>query len=538
MLILFAGGSPPAWSGPPGSPASGEGQGPSAATQPADSRTRAYSLEFSTFLGGAGGEQPRGMAVDEQGNIYVTGGTASRDFPTTEGGYQRKYAGGDCDVFVCKFSPAGKLIWSTLIGGANYDRAYTVKVDKDGFVYVSGRGGPGFPTTPKAFQPDFQGSQAGPYAAQNGFVVKLSPDGSKIVWSSFVGTGHECRDMDLDDRGDIYLTLPYTSSSASTMPAAWFAGAYQKAPQGDQTCGVVKLSNDGSRVLWATFIGGSKGSSQDSSLCVGPDRCPVLLVGTRSTDMPTTAGAFSSDPNTSWLGKLSADGSKLIFGTYIGKGAPRTHAAATDRQGSIFIGLQPGGEWPVTKGAFQTRFGGGRTDFGIAKFSPTGALLAATYLGGSGYECNGPDTVLVEGGGNVVIVGCTDSTDYPVTAGTFQSRNAGRFDGVLSMLSGDLSTLLYSTYMGGSKGDEMLRACSVAPDGSICVAGCTGSPASAGGNDFPTKNAFQNAYGGLPGYIDLTHNWASGDCVVARFRPSGMVLPQSTSVWTSVSVPR
>ena len=97
-----------------------------------------YNLAFSTYLGGSNWEHARDVVADAQGNVYVVGGTASADFPTTPGAYQRalrtggSQAFGPCDVFVAKFSPGGALIWSTYIGGPNYDRAYGVEVDGQG----------------------------------------------------------------------------------------------------------------------------------------------------------------------------------------------------------------------------------------------------------------------------------------------------------------------------------------------------------------------------------------------------------------------
>ena len=141
-----------------------------------------YEFQFSTFLGGSSWEHARDVFVDAKGDVYVVGGTKSGDFPTTEGAFQRKHdksgkqvgSGGYCDAFACKFSADGKLIWSTLIGGPNYDRAYAVEVDESGCVYVSGRGGPGFPVTEGALQTTFQGTDNGIYGMQNAFVVKLS----------------------------------------------------------------------------------------------------------------------------------------------------------------------------------------------------------------------------------------------------------------------------------------------------------------------------------------------------------------------------
>lgn len=473
-----------------------------------------YELEFSTYFGGSNFESVRGMCADAQGNIYITGGTSSKDFPTTPGACCTKYENGFSKVIVAKFSPAGRLIWSTLLGGEGHDRAYTIKVDRQGYVYVSGRASPGFPTTPGSFQPDFRGwDDHGAYGPQNGFVAKLTPDGSKILWASFAGTGSECRDMDLDDEGNIYLTLPYHARSTFTLPDAWFGNAVQKVPRGSDDCGLIKVSNDGSRVLWATWVGGTKGNFQDASLCVGRDRCPVFFSGTCSKDMPVTPGAFRQTPGASWLGKLSADGSRLIFGTYVGDNVaiPRTHAVQEDRQGDIFLAVNAAA-WPATPGAYQARYAGGKSDFVIAKVSPSGALLAATYLGGSGSEFNGPDTICLDDRGYVLIVGYTNSADYPVTAGAFHGKCGGQFDGCVSLLSNDLSTLLYSSYMGGRNNDNLRAAC-FGPGGALYVAGASDSP------DWPTNNPWQprcTAVIHAPGIQD----WGSGNIVIAKFVPA------------------
>ena len=138
-----------------------------------------YQLDFSTFLGGSGFEDVRGLTLDAQGNIYVCGPTMSRDFPTTPGVHLTKVVGEPGGhgghQFVAKFSPAGKLIWSTLLGNpeaCEFPICMNVKVDAAGFVYVSGGAGPGFPTTPGVFQPKFQ---PGAPNNANAFVAKLKP---------------------------------------------------------------------------------------------------------------------------------------------------------------------------------------------------------------------------------------------------------------------------------------------------------------------------------------------------------------------------
>jgi hypothetical protein len=480
-------------------------------------RPDTYTLQFSTYFGSYEDcHDPnkicykddygayagcRGMAVDAQGNVYLAGSTWRDGWPTTQGAYDRTWHG-DSDMAISKWSPDGKLIWSTLIGSAGHDRPYTVKVDKAGFVYVAGLGSVGMPTGSTSYQPkplyhlDNTPKPHEHYTGSNGYVAKLTPDGSKVVWGSYVGNALGIRDLALDDEGNIYMTLEWDSNAAvRTIPESWFAHAYCKTPHGQQDVGIIKVSSDGSKVLWASFIGGSNGNRGNASIAVGPDHCPVLFMGTHSKDMPTTPGAFSSAPDSAWLGKLSADGSKLLFGTYIGDkedAGSITHDVALDPHGNVYVACTVVGNWPVTPGAFQTKFGGGKSDWGIAKFSPTGKLLAATYLGGSGDEVNGPDTISVDQQGNALITGAylLTSLDYPVTPGCFQPKHGGGpSDGVVSLLSSDLSTLIYSTYMGGS-GYDALRANAFAADGSFYVAGHSVSP------DWPTKNAYQNDFKG------------------------------------------
>ena len=186
-----------------------------------------YELEFSTFLGGSGQDQIRDVATDSQGNIYVVGGTASPDFPTTSGAYQRIHNPGNpdmrgtvrYDVFVTKLDPTGRVLWSTLVGGRNYDRAYAVAADSQGFVYVAGRAGRGFPVTPGAFQTVFMGTVRAnpvPYGEQDGFILKLKPDGSELVWASYFGADDTVivRDMSIDREGNAYLASGYGSGLA------------------------------------------------------------------------------------------------------------------------------------------------------------------------------------------------------------------------------------------------------------------------------------------------------------------------------------
>ena len=192
---------------------------PSTAAVPSPNR---YELDFSTYFGGSDGEYLRGMDVDTQGKIYVAG-TLSADGPTTPGVLQRKGGRG----WVAKFSPTGTLIWSTHFGDG-LCTLFSVKVDREGFVYVSGNNGPRFPMTAGVFQPTYGGT--GNSTNQSGFVAKLKPDASGVVWASYLGNGYSCRDMTMDDEGNLYCALAYDAHSKYTLPERWFATPTARRP--------------------------------------------------------------------------------------------------------------------------------------------------------------------------------------------------------------------------------------------------------------------------------------------------------------------
>jgi uncharacterized repeat protein (TIGR01451 family) len=155
------------------------------------------TLAYSTYLGGSGDEQGLGIAVDTIGNAYVTGTTASVDFPTTAGAYQTApKPGSTSNAFVTKLSPAGAKVYSTYLGGSAGGGGYGVAVDALGIAYVTGFNSSGdFPTL-DAFQP-VQGS------GFNGFVTALTPSGSQLVHSSFLGGAG--RGIAVDASGQVYV---------------------------------------------------------------------------------------------------------------------------------------------------------------------------------------------------------------------------------------------------------------------------------------------------------------------------------------------
>jgi hypothetical protein len=488
-----------------------------------------YGVAFSTYLGGSGREDTaRAAAIDAAGSTFVAGGTTSADFPTTPGAYDREYgsggrtvgARGPMDAFVTKIDPQGKLVWSTLLGGPNYDRVYTVRVDRDGFVYVAGRAGEGFPTTPGTVQPVFAGDNQpnGAYGKQDGFITKLSPDGSRVVWSTYFGTPGKSiiRDMDIDGEGNIYVVMIEMSRRSAHITR----GAFQEKMPGGMDSLVAKISPDASRVVWCSYLGGS-GRDLAPSLRVDADGCAVVAGSTFSDDFPVTDGAFQTGPQgaeDAFVAKFAADGSRLIYSTRLGgskaDGAAGKHGLALDRSGRpCVVGFTSSSDFPTTSGAFQQRYAGGMTgpwretgDRFVAVLSADGSQLDASTLIGGGAR-DGGEGIEVGPHGRIFLGGFTYSDDFPTAGRPIQSRYGGAAnphgplwgggDATAIVLTPDLKTAELSTFMGGS-GEDLFRACAVTPGGDLVLVGSTTS------RDWPTNNAHQPSPAGGPDEVIVT----------------------------------
>lgn len=454
------------------------------------------SVRFAAYLGGSEPGQARDVCLDLAGNIYVTGGTASRDFPRTQGPEHQ----GSRDVFVAKLDPDGVLLWSRLLGGSRYDRAYAIELDGDGNVLVGGRAGPGYPTTAGVVQAKFGGDRkpGRHYGPQDGFVTKLSADGRRVLWSTYFGGDSPdlLRDIAVDSSGNVYLALCNNQSDHPHITA----GAYQtKRPSG--RCAVVaKLSADGSRVIWASYLGGADGEPAlaTPSIRVARSGAVVIAGGTRSGRMPITPGAY--DPTFEgrsdfYVARFVPDGSDLAFATYLGGSDAEfgdTHNLVLDADGSVVVAFTTkSADLETSEGAHQRVFGGSGGGFNqtgdgfVARLSADGQrLLGATYLGGRSGE--GLEGVVLDADGNICVSGGTYSSDLPVVNGGQGPTQLGkkRPDAYVARLSGDLQRVLFASYYGGTDWDLGL-AVAVAKDGALVLVGETSSA------DFPLVRPYR-----------------------------------------------
>ena len=243
------------------------------------------ALIYSTYLGGSNGSEASSLAVDASGNTYVTGWTASSNFPTTAGAIQTTFGGGYDDAFVSKLNATGSaLIYSTYLGGGSYDEGHSIAVDALGSAYVTGFSySSNFPTTVGAFQVALGGYD-------DAFVSKLNPAGSALIYSTYLGGGRydDGRGIAVDASGSAYVTgFSYSSNFPTT------AGALQAKSGGGYDAFVSKLNAGGSALLYSTYLGGGL-DDFGYGIAVDASNNAYVTGLTYSANFPTTTGALQT----------------------------------------------------------------------------------------------------------------------------------------------------------------------------------------------------------------------------------------------------
>ncbi len=448
------------------------------------------TLSYSTYLGGSTDDAGTAITVDAAGSIYVVGFTSDADFPVTTGAFQTTNTVNNLVAFVAKLNAAGSaLVYSTYLGGTASDSlvsetdAFGIAVDRTGSAYICGETySNDFPVTTGAFQTQNKGFAND---AQNAFISKLSPDGTALSYSTYLGGS------------GLAITI-------GTLGANFFEG--------------------------------------DSPLRMTVDTAgSAYVVGTAySTDFPTTSGAYqlsnkaaANFASNAFVAKLSPNGSSLVYSTYLGgsgvspsslpinDGEGRGEAGygiAVDTAGEAYAtGYTFSANFPVTANSYQQVNHGTANvaaNVFVSKFNATGtSLVGSTYLGGTGRTIggngdldvldNGDDGigVALDTSGDAYLIGVTSSTDFPTSTDAYQTTNKAATNLAtnlfVSKLDPTLSTLMYSTYIGGSgvasptAGDsgtgDFGTGIAIDTTGDAYITGATES------RDFPvTSDAFQS----------------------------------------------
>jgi hypothetical protein len=444
------------------------------------------SLSYSTYLGGSNEDFGEAIAVDSAGSVYIAGATASTDLPTTAGAFDNTFNGFSGDAFVTKLDPTGSSLgYSTYLGGSSGEVARGIAVDSEGAAYVTGpTGSTDFPTTSGAFDTLGGGDL---------FVTKLDPTGSSLAYSTYLGgTGDDFGgDIAIDPAGAAYVTGATLSTNFPTTPGAF--DTTLNSLSGDAF--VTKLDPSGSNLTYSTYLGGSAAfGAAGFGIAVDSAGAAYVSGRTTSSDFPTIAGAFDPTFNggdaDTFVAKLDRAGSSLDYSTFLGGSSDEVaQDIAVDSVGAAYVtGPTTSADFPTSAGAFDMSFNGPEDAF-VTKLDPSGSSLAySTYLGGT----NGArgEAIAVDPAGAAYVTGDTSSTDFPTTAGAFETTFNGLIDAFVTKVDPAGSSLASSTYLGGSSVEQGF-AIALDSTGAAYVTGRTTS------SDFPTTaGAFDASFSG------------------------------------------
>jgi hypothetical protein len=431
------------------------------------------------------------IAVDSAGSAYLTGDTNFATYPITSGAFQTST---HCDTdpdpsgcfhaFITKLAPDGSTpVYSTYLGGGNYEAGLGIAVDSSGNAYLAGNTGSlDFPLV-NPFQSVNKAAKAHSGEATM-FLAKLNPTGSALIYSTYVGGSYQDTPggIAIDASGNAYVTG--WTFSADFPTAQPFQATCHGCVGGGADAFVTKLSATGSALVYSTFLSGSSGST-GKSIAVDASGNAYVAGGAGSVDFPTvnpmqtTGGLFIS--------KFNPTGSALVYSTLFGgSGTDNVAGIAVDSTGSaVLAGTTYSTDFP-TANALQPNLQGNGDVF-VLKLNPAGsALIYSTHLGGSTND-QWMVTVGTLGGslaldpqGNTYVAGQTDAVDFPIVNAiqpTCPACEAGSAEGFVTELNPNGSALVYSTYLGGAMG-SFAQAIAVDATGNAYLTGD-------GASDFP-----------------------------------------------------
>jgi hypothetical protein len=459
-------------------------------------------LIWSTFLGGNKSEWAGALAVDASGVVTVAGATVSTNFPTTIGAYDSTFNGGTSatrsDAFVSRLDPkrtgTAQLVYSTILGGNRYEWVSSLFVDAGGVVTVAGAtASTNFPTTSGAYDSTYNGG-----VSSDVFVSRLDPNktgAAQLVFGTYLGGSSldEGHGLSVDAGGVVTVAGRTGSTNFPTTSRAYdtiFNG-------GDAFVSRLDPNKTGTaQLVYGTFLGGS-GSDQAYGLSVDTGGVLTVAGWTRSTNFPTTSGAYDTTSNgggdafVSRLDPSKTGAAQLVYGTYLGgDSGENAQALSVDARGVVTVtGWVYSKNFPTTSGAYDTTYNGNADGF-VSRLDPnktgTAQLVYSTFLGGRD-ESDEPSGLSVDAGGVVTVVGNTLSADFPTTSGAYDTVFNGNptwfiynvFVSRLDLSLTGTAQLIYSTFLGNDDGAGALH---VDANGVATVAGGVGS----GG--FPTTS--------------------------------------------------
>ncbi len=364
------------------------------------------SLEYSTYVGGSTTEDGIDMALDYDGNVYVTGYTDSSNFPTTAGAYdptENSVGTYAPDAFLFKLNDMGNnLIFSSYLGGTGEERGQGITIDPVGNVYVSGMTkSSNFPTTVGAFDTNHGGSY-------DIYVAKFNSTASILEYATYVGGGaadmSHSHNVHVDTSGNVQVSCKTGSTDFPTTSDA-FDVDYNGGPS--DVC-IFKLTADGSALEYSTYVGGT-GEDYAYASTVGDSGNLYVSGWTNSSDFPMSPDAFDNTYNggsmDAFVLSLNVTGVDLDYSTFLGGSNTDEGGGAisVDDAGDMFVtGRTFSSDFPITADAYDTSYNGGE-DVVLTVFSspnkPPVADAGGPYLsavnqsisfgGGGSYDPDG-----------------------------------------------------------------------------------------------------------------------------------------------------
>jgi hypothetical protein len=460
-------------------------------------------LVYAGYVGGGDDDSGRGIAVNSVGNAFVVGSTKSSQasFPDTVGpdlGFN-----GDEDAFVAKVKADGTaLLYAGYIGGSDSDQGFGIAVDGVGNAYVTG-----LTLSSQASFPVTGGPDLGHNGSFDGFIAKVNPGGTALVYAGYIGGSQQDRARAVALKPGCFSSCEayVTGRTNSTQASFPVAVGPDLSHNGSDDAFVAKVKADGSGLGYAGYIGGVL---NDSGAAIAVDGDGNAYVGgiadSSEATFPVQVGPdLTQNGSDGFVAKVNADGSGLAYAGYVGGEAEDdVNGIAVDSDGNAYVtGATPASQatFPVTVGPDLSHNGG--SDAFVAKVKADGSgFVYAGYIGGSGEDSGGGIAVDVDG--NVYVTGSTSSSaaTFPVKEGPDLTYNGGSIDAFVAKVKADGTALLYAGYIGGSSGDGG-TGIAVDKGRRAYVTGGTDSSAAT----FPVKKG-----------PDLTYNGGSGDAFVAK----------------------
>ena len=490
-------------------------------------RPTASTLTYGTYFGGSGlYENIDGVTTDPHGNVFITGSTDGT-IPVTAGALQTEAPGGG-DAFVAKIDEAGALVWATYLGGSHGDAGQDLAIGPDGSVYVTGVTlSEDFPTTPGALQGNFKGinTDCEFICAGDAFVTRISADGSALEYSTYLGGSvrEGGTAIAVNDAGEA-IVAGDTSSPDFPIGQGALDGSYGE-PSCFDMCDadafVAHLNAAGTNLKQSTYFGGT---SWDSPADLALDAAGNVFIGgsTRSTDLPTTAGAYQVDKKGTadfdFSGFVAAFDGELATARYVtylgGRSEEHVTGLVVQPDGSAWVTGFGGRGIPTTADALQTEARGSSDAFVTGLTTDGSGLVYSTRFGGSREDYG--RGIAVDDRGRLHFSGSTASDDLRVRRAV-QPGNAGFDDLFYARFKPGAARVQRATYLGGRR-FETATDLALSPAGSAYLVGTSES------RDMPLAGSFVQADG--PGNDGVLMRIDDGRLVHAKVDDAGFWQPR------------